>query len=237
MQGITDDLRTGHWYCDLHHSMLVIMFERLVPALREGRTRVVTYFIDNLTVYWLVHCLMEEEGFAHAYGRDLADQALIDRHAAAHFHLMERWRDQVFRPFKSGPYDFTALAEVADGFYRSVLHHIATADQETYGRGSTHDSDTRRSEIAHLATVGLPLSPYMAGALDTARHLAPDMVGVLDQRNIRENARAASPRFLDGGPTKGLRRQLTQVLERAETVLAPTSAPLARLGQEMLRSA
>lgn len=209
---LPDHLRTDHWYCDLHHAMLVIMFKRLVPALRGDNRHQAAYFVDNVTMYWLLHCLMEEEGFAHAVTQGRVEQALVDRHAQAHLKLLESWRDSVFLPFKQGTTNRETLARAADGYYQAVLHHIETMDQDTYGTASAHDSKSRRQEIAHIATAGLPLSPFMDGALDTTRRLIPQMAVALNKRGVTGAGKAPPPTLLPGGATTGLRAELTRAI-------------------------
>ncbi len=218
-------LRTDHWYCDLHHSMLVIMFKRLIPALRGGNRQQSTYFVDTMTMYWLLHCLMEEEGFAHAVARGRVDQALIDAHAGAHLKLMLSWRDDVFLPFKEGNTDRETLAVAADGYYKAVVHHIETFDQQTYGTESGHDAGSRREEIAHIAQAGLPLTPFMDGAMDTTRRLMPQMAVALAPRPSK--GAATPPALLQGGALTGMRADLTRALGTRQTALT-------RLGRELL---
>lgn len=218
-------LRTDHWYCDLHHAMLVIMFKRLIPALRGGNRQQSTYFVDTMSMYWLLHCLMEEEGFAHAVARGRVDQALIDAHAGAHLKLMLSWRDAVFLPFKEGTTDPETLAVAADAYYTAVMHHIGTFDQQTYGTESAHDAGSRREEIAHLAKAGLPLSPFMDGAMDTTRRLMPKMAVALAPRPSR-NAEHP-PKMLQGGALSGMRADLARALGTRRT-------PLTMLGRELL---
>lgn len=212
-------LRTNHWYCDLHHAMLVIMFKRLVPALRGGNRRQAAYFVDNMTMYWLLHCLMEEEGFAHAVASGRTEAAVVERHAQAHLHLMRNWGDTVFLPFKTNAADSETLARAADGYYEAVLRHIATLDQETYGVDSAHDIESRRTEIAHLAQVGLPLSPFMAGAMDATRRVLPSMALALEPRGACGAGTLTPPAFLPGGATAGLRADLSRALGSRRTAL------------------
>lgn len=218
-------LRTDHWYCDLHHSMLVIMFKRLIPALRSGNKQQSTYFVDTMTMYWLLHCLMEEEGFAHAVARGRVDQAVVDAHATAHLKLMESWRDHVFLPFKQGGADAEILARAADGYYKAVMHHIETHDQKTYGTESGHDMRSRCEEIAHIAGAGLPLTPFMDGALDTTKRLMPKMAIALAPRNHKSAAKP--PALLHGGATAGMRADLARALGTRRT-------PLTELGRGLL---
>lgn len=224
---LPDHLRTDHWYCDLHHAMLVIMFKRLVPALRGGNRRQATYFVDNMTMYWLLHCLMEEEGFAHAVAAGRTSADLVDCHAQAHVDLMRSWGETVFMPFKTGTADANVLADAADGYYHAVLHHIETLDQETYGTGSGHDTNSRRTEIAHLAQVGLPLSPFMNGAMDATRRVVPSMALALDPRGVCGAGTLAPPAFLRGGADSGLRADLARALGSART-------PLGDLGRQLM---
>lgn len=219
-------LRTEHWYCDLHHTMLVIMFKRLVPALRGGNRHKSTYFVDTMTMYWLLHCLMEEEGFAHAVANGRADQDLVDRHAVAHLKLMESWRDTVFLPFKQGTTDDGSLADAADAYYKAVIRHIETMDQDTYGTAAEHhDARTRREEIAHIAQAGLPLTPFMDGAFDTTKRLAPGVAVALAPRHAR--SAQTSPVLLGAGATKGLRADISRALGSQRT-------PLSAFGRSLL---
>ncbi|MFA7431878.1 MAG: hypothetical protein WCZ23_17110, partial [Rhodospirillaceae bacterium] len=180
---------------------------------------------DTMTMYWLLHCLMEEEGFAHAVARGRVDQTVVDAHATAHLKLMESWRDHVFLPFKQGGADAEILARAADGYYKAVMHHIETHDQKTYGTESGHDMRSRCEEIAHIAGAGLPLTPFMDGALDTTKRLMPKMAIALAPRNHKSAAKP--PALLHGGATAGMRADLARALGTRRT-------PLTELGRGLL---
>lgn len=221
MPALPEHLRTDHWFCDVHHAMLIIMFERLVPALEEENERLAGYFVDNLTMYWLQHCIMEEEGFAHAIQSGRLTLDMAQAHAEAHETLMRSWRESVYDPFKAGT-DRQTLAGSARAYFDSVVHHIETVDQRTYGTESDYDDRARSAEIAHIARTRLPLSPFMAGATDLAAVVVPDMARTFAAGSLGVDAAKplSAPTLLPDGPRGGLRAALRAAAGRTRPVAA-----------------
>lgn len=203
---LPDALRTGHWYCDLHHAMFIILLNRAVKAAREGRGRLVEYFVDTLTVYWLVHSLMEEEGMALQVtdGKTSVDEA--ESHCRAHVGITKWWYAHVLEPFKTDPSDYATVGAGLRKFYDMVVDHIATVDQGTYGADSGLNEDDRTLEVAHIALSGLPLSPLMPGCDDVLKALAPYMRKALADRSMAPGAREPLRRLALAGHAEPLWR-------------------------------
>jgi hypothetical protein len=178
-RSLPPELRTNHWYCDLHHSMFLILLSRADQALTEGRRPLAENYIDTLTIYWILHSLMEEEGMALQIQTDPSRRQHASDHAKAHVMITRWWRAQVLDPFKNGTASDDQTRRALRAFFKRVVSHIATMDQETYGTRSTLDERAISREVAHIATCGLPLSPFMPGCTDMLRSLAPRMRGSL----------------------------------------------------------
>ena len=188
IRSLPEDLRTNHWYCDLHHSMFLIILASTEQAVMEDRTKTVEYFIDTLTIYWLVHSLMEEEGMAFGLPTGL-DQDVVSRHTRAHVMLTKWWYGNVLTPFKEGGADRAFLRQTIHKFYGMVVNHISEMDQATFGTDSGRSTRSIQQEIAHLADSGLPLSPHMHGCADIMSLLAPRMSKSLSARALTDSAK------------------------------------------------
>ncbi|MFA7432016.1 MAG: hypothetical protein WCZ23_17815, partial [Rhodospirillaceae bacterium] len=171
---LPDHLRTQHWYCDLHHAMFLILLTKGAEALNSGNRRLAEYFIDTVTVYWLVHSLMEEESMAGGRADNILSAELVERHTMAHVMITKWWHTNVLAPFKDGADAAFVQANVVK-FYHMVIKHISEIDQLTFGveSGLTQREVTRM--VKRLAESGLPLSPYMPGCRTLLDVLAPYM--------------------------------------------------------------
>lgn len=187
-QSLPDHLRTGNWYCDLHHSMLIILAKRLKTACLQDRVISADYFIDNLTLYWVLHCLMEEDAIAQAVDRGLADTAVAAAHGKAHEVILRFWLDRVFMPFKGSAAPATLIYPV-EVFYDRVLQHITDEDQGMYGTHSEISSADHQTIVARLAEGRLPLSPYMTGAVELLNRLEPRACGLLNVRSLAPSSK------------------------------------------------
>lgn len=217
---VPEHLRTDHWYNDIQHAMLVILYRHLLKAVRSGcprRTRILT---DAATLYLWVHFLDEEEGIAWSLARGHVDAELVATHAGQHRRFLDHWRDAVLAPFADGTLAGRAYYDAVAEFYDLVLRHIGGTDQPTYGRASDHEPHNR-AEICHVAGTGLPLSPFMAGALQVVRLDDSRVAGLLDVSLIGPTARALLPsvamepgvdRLLPGG--EGLRDRVMRGLRQ-----------------------
>lgn len=203
---LPEALRTGHWYCDLHHAMFIILLNRAVRAARERRSRLTEHFVDTLTVYWLVHSLMEEEGMALQVGDGKTPVEEAEAHCRAHVGITKWWYAHVLAPFKAAPEDFAGLGEALRAFYDMVVAHIAEIDQGTYGAASPLSEDDRTLEVAHIALSGLPLSPLMPGCDDVLKALAPYMRQALSDRSMAPGAREPLRRLALAGHAEPLWR-------------------------------
>lgn len=174
-RSLPPELRTNHWYCDLHHSMFLILLSRADQALKESRRPLAENYIDTLTIYWILHSLMEEEGMALQIQADPSRREHASEHAKTHVLITRWWRANVLDPFKNGTASDEQTCRALRAFFKRVVTHITTMDQETYGTRSSLDERAISREVAHIATCGLPLSPFMPGCTDLLRSLAPRM--------------------------------------------------------------
>lgn len=181
VSSLPEDLRTNHWYCDLHHAMFLILLSRGTEALAARHHRLAEYFIDTLTVYWLVHSLMEEEGMAGARAEGTLDTDLVAHHTRTHVLITQWWHRNVLAPFKDGA-DHAFVQENMARFHGMVIRHIAEIDQGTFGTDSTLGPQDISRMIKRLAQSGLPLSPHMPGCGALLEILAPTMSRRLSDR-------------------------------------------------------
>lgn len=180
---LPEDLRTRHWYCDLHHAMFLILLTKGAEALGSGNRLLSEYFIDTLTVYWLVHSLMEEESMAGGRADGSLSAELVERHTKAHVMITKWWHSNILAPFKDGADAAYVQANVVK-FYHLVIKHIAEIDQYTFGAESGLSQREVSRMVKRLATSGLPLSPYMPGCGALLEVLAPYMSKRLSARAL-----------------------------------------------------
>lgn len=171
---LPEHLRTQHWYCDLHHAMFLILLSKGADALAAGNHRLSEYFIDTVTVYWLVHSLMEEESMAGARADGTLSAELVERHTKAHVMITKWWHSNILAPFKDGA-EFAFVQANVVKFYYMVIKHIAEIDQVTFGVESGLTEREVSRMVKRLAESGLPLSPYMPGCGALLDVLAPYM--------------------------------------------------------------
>lgn len=181
-------LRTGQWYNDLHHTMFLILFSELDEALIHNRSKLVEYLMDTVSIYWLIHCLAEEEGMTFGIQQGYSDAEALSRHQRAHKGLTRLWRESVFQPFKEGSGSTSELRAGVQRVYDTVLRHIADVDMASYGDAAGKDQRDTLAEIAHLAETGLPLSPYMSGCYEVARHLDKDLCSWISPNSLAAQA-------------------------------------------------
>lgn len=192
IQQVPEHLRTDHWYNDIQHAMLVILFRHLLRAVREKCPRRSRILTDAATLYLWVHFLDEEEGMAWGVARGLIDADLVADHARQHRRFLDHWRDAVLAPHVAGALTGAAYYEAVAKFYALVLRHIGTTDQPTYGRASDHGPH-HRAQISHVAATGLPLSPFMPGAFQVVRQDDAAVAGCLDLSLMGPQARQSLP--------------------------------------------
>lgn len=226
LMSVPPALRTDHWYNDLQHAMLIILFRHLLAAVREGADARVAGLTTLATLYLWVHFADEEEGMCWALARGLVAPDAARAHAAQHRVFLDRWRDRVLAPARSNQVaDGTLYAAIAD-YYDRVLRHIEATDQETYGPATEAGGQTR-SAIAHVAHCGLPLSPFMAGAVQVVEADDPAVAALLDRASIGPLAlrplsgvalqQGIGPLLPDG---RGLRDRLARALPRRAALAA-----------------
>lgn len=170
IKDLPDELRTGHWFNDLQHGMLVVLFRNILVAVRENRPSMVTKVMDVTTAYLYTHFLAEEEGVAFSVSRGGQDAEILALHQSLHLTLLDEWTDQVLEPTRQGRLGGTALRDLVADYYQQVIDHIANTDQDCYGAALERD-DINRSEICHLSNSGVPLSPFMPGTLPLVKQM------------------------------------------------------------------
>lgn len=188
-KSLPPSLRTNHWYCDLHHALFLILLVNAAKAVEENKPRLAEYFIDTLTIYWVEHSLMEEEGMALSLTKGMVDPAAVERHARSHVGLTRWWWNAVVTPFKDPEQDTFKVRDTLHQFYRMVVQHIQEFDQPTYGTASEHTPASVCYEVAHLANSGLPLAPQMPGTADLLKTLAPYMSKTLSKSALSPQAK------------------------------------------------
>jgi hemerythrin len=210
---LPEGLVTGHWYNDLQHTMLVIMFRRALVACRNDRMRAVDKILDNITLYLHVHFLDEEEGLAYSLARGAHDRDGIERHARMHINFLNHWTEEILEPHAGGEDDRFELREKLAAYYKTIIDHIEETDVHTYGEG-TEAATHRLSEIANIALSEAPLSPWQKGALGIVEIFSPATANLIDRTRLAPSALEALlspgmtrtvPRLIEDGPLSGLR--------------------------------
>lgn len=187
---LPEHLRTGQWYDDLQHCMLVVIFRNVLLALRQGQHRIAEYLLDVATVYLYVHFLCEEEGMTYSTAHGFYESERLFAHYEAHIKFLERWKQTVLFPHKRGEIDEAELYARVAGYYGAIIGHIDESDQGTYGVKSQGDKD-HLSEIVDIALSRLPLSPFMPGAIDVVRIADREAAEALDVSRFAAPAREA----------------------------------------------
>jgi hypothetical protein len=193
---LPDHLRTGHWYCDIHHGMFLILLTRGARAASQDNEKLTHYFVDTITIYWLVHCLMEEEDMAGALAKEATDPALVRKHCKAHVALTQWWDNRVFSPLKSGSAGCRTIAGTMTEFLEHVVSHINEVDQNTYGKASSSTEESLIQSMEILSGTHLPLSPQMAGCHQVAECLAPRMTTLMRPESLSPLAMEKIKTFL-----------------------------------------
>lgn len=185
---LPEDLKTQHWYCDIHHAMFLILLERGATAALSGNMALARYFVDTITVYWLVHCMIEEEGMALEMSLGLTSPDVARAHAESHVNIAKWWNSNVFAPLVEQRIGGPDLAAILKTFLGFVIKHITEVDQASYGTGASLGEEAMIHEMAHLGLSGLPLSPQMTGCAALARDLAPFMSQHINETSLPPSA-------------------------------------------------
>jgi len=180
---LPDALRTHHWYNDLHHAMFLILFVNAFNALKKSSTSTIENYVDNITIYLFVHFLMEEEGMVFSVKHHGLCGDAVHAHARTHVHFVRWWNENVYKTFKAAPEDRVPVHEAMLTFCEQLIDHIDTVDMKTYGLAQRTEKISR-NEIAHMSRCGLPLSPFMPGALKVMELLAPTMFKRLNPASV-----------------------------------------------------
>ncbi|WP_142849029.1 hypothetical protein [Telmatospirillum sp. J64-1] len=216
-------LRTEHWYNDWQHAVFLIIFDHLSRALRDNQTAMAERQLDKLTLYIFVHFLCEEEGMSFSLDRSLIAAQTVEQHQAVHMKILDYWHEAIQRPYKEGLLPYREIAERIEEFYGRILDHIEHTDQASYGVKSDRDPASIRSEVAHIARCGLPLSPNMAGAARVVEQASAETFSLLDLSSLP--SKAVNPlrvltlvKQTDGADLVSLRRRFIVNLSRIQSL-------------------
>lgn len=188
IKNLPEFLRTDHCFNDLQHSMLVILFRHLLSALKDHKVRLADMYFDSVTLYLYIHFLNEEEGMVFNMTRDLIDRDNLAAHSERHIYFLEYWKNEVLIPYKSEKLSVEASLQAVADYYDRIIVHIDGEDQSFYGQKSALDEYQVRTELARVAQSGMPMSPFMAGALATVRHLDATVADALDKALLSPQA-------------------------------------------------
>ena len=183
IQDLPDFLRSDHCYNDLQHAMLVILFRHGLKALQRNKIKLSTRIIDNITLYLYIHFLNEEEGLVFKTKQDLMERASLEEHSELHIQYLDFWSDEILMPFKNETDRTEDTVEKLSTFYNYIIQHISEEDLPTYGADAIEVEMTRH-ELGRLSMTNMPMSPFMPGAYDTVKMLAPHVADVLDTSHL-----------------------------------------------------
>lgn len=187
---LPESLRSEQCYNDIQHSMLVILFRHALKAVRAGNLKYTDMLMDNITIYLYIHFLAEEEGMAFSMNKGIYDRQVVAAHAAKHLRFLDYWTDEIYASHKSGRLTWTQRYEGLETFYARIIQHIDEDDQNTYGVKLNHEDKNHCSESAFVARSNIPLSPLMAGALETVTILEPRAARLIDTERLAHLASA-----------------------------------------------
>ena len=183
IQDLPEALRSEHCYNDLQHAMLVILFRHGLKALQQNKTKLSTRIIDNITLYLYIHFLNEEEGLIFKNKKGWMDSESLEEHSEQHLHFLDFWFDEVLRPFKHEEVRPEATLEKLSAFYNFIIKHIGEEDLPAYG-ADTIQVEMTRHELGRMSMTNMPMSPFMAGAYDTVKMLAPHVADTIDTSHL-----------------------------------------------------
>lgn len=181
---LPEELRSEQCYNDIQHSMLVILFRHAMKAVRAGNAVYTDLLMDNITIYLYIHFLGEEEGMVFSMDKGIYDRDTVAEHAGTHLKFLDFWMDSIFKPHKAGTLSWSKRYEALDNYYGLLIKHIDEADQATYGAKLIHDEKNHRAESAFVARSNIPLSPLMAGAFETVKHLDVNAARLIDTSKL-----------------------------------------------------
>lgn len=190
IQVLPEFLRTDHCYNDLQHAMLVILFRHGLTALKDGNIRYANRVLDNASLYLYIHFLNEEEGMAFKMQQGWIARDALSEHSEMHVRFLDFWKNEVLLPHKTGEAAREETAGALARFYNLLIKHIDKTDIAHYGPDAIEVERTRH-EMARIARSNMPMSPFMAGAYETVKILAPDVALALDTKHLNPIAVSA----------------------------------------------
>jgi len=183
IQDLPAFLRTEHCYNDMQHAMLVILFRHGLTALQPGQDRIADNVIDNISLYLYIHFLNEEEGMAFNMSRGLIERDGLAEHSEMHINFLDFWKTNVMAPHKSGEASTQQTRDALAQFYNLLIKHIDGTDIAFYGTDALTEHQVR-NELSRVSLTNMPMSPFMAGAYDTVKILAPDVAASLNVERL-----------------------------------------------------
>jgi len=183
IQDLPAFLRAEHCYNDLQHAMLVILFRHGLTALSNNDKRYADQLIDSMSLYLYIHFLNEEEGMVFNMTRGLIEREGLAEHSEMHIDFLDYWKNQVMIPHKSGQATTEQTRDALANFYNLLIKHIDGTDKAFYGTEALSVEQVR-TELARVSLTNMPMSPFMAGAYDTVKILAPDVAASLDIKRL-----------------------------------------------------
>lgn len=183
IQDLPAFLRAEHCYNDLQHAMLVILFRHGLTALGNNDTRYADQIIDNISLYLHIHFLNEEEGMAFNMTQGLITRDGLTEHSEMHIHFLDFWKNKVVAQHKTGQATTEQTRDGLAQFYNLLIKHIDATDKSFYGTEALSE-DQVRTELARVSLTNMPMSPFMAGAYETVKILAPDVAASLNTERL-----------------------------------------------------
>ncbi len=183
IQDLPEFLRAEHCYNDLQHAMLVILFRHALTALGNNDSRYADQLIDNISLYLYIHFLNEEEGMAFNMSRGLMERDDLTAHSELHIDFLDFWKNKVMAPHKNREATTPQTTDALAQFYNLLIQHIDNSDKPAYGAEALTE-DQVRTELARVSQTNMPMSPFMAGAFDTVKILAPDVAASLNVNRL-----------------------------------------------------
>jgi len=183
IQDLPAYLRADHCYNDLQHAMLVILFRHGLTALSKDDTRYADQIMDSISLYLYIHFLNEEEGMAFNMSKGLIERDGLAEHSEMHVNFLDFWKDKVLAPHKRGEATTQQTRDGLAKFYNLLIKHIDGTDIAFYGSDALTEEQVR-TELSRVSLTNMPMSPFMAGAYDTVKILAPDVAASLNVERL-----------------------------------------------------
>ncbi len=181
---VVDELKTGHWIADLHHTMILTVFSHAARVLGRGNHEASNSYLDAVTLLLYIHFLVEEEELKHAADLGWIAQAEAEQHEHEHARFIQLWENIVLEPFKRSSMEGRDLIQPLLWAFHQFMHQVDAADQPTFGHGSDLTPSNIRALTVHVANLGIPLSPCAEGAAERVAALRPRFSHFVDPTSL-----------------------------------------------------